>query len=122
MPVSRANIAKAVDSAFKAVGDIAESVTLRRTTYTHNTSTGINTSTTTDYTIEKAIFTNYQVSEIDRVYILTTDVKLIVRQNEITITPNHGTDTIIRNSKTYNIVRVIEDPSSSIYIFQLRAP
>ena len=122
MGLQRANIAKAVDSAFKALGNIPETVVLRRTTVSHETSTGVNTNTTKNYTIEKAIFTRYQITEIDKVFILATDVKMLIRQNELSITPTQVTDTIIRNEKTYNIIQVMEDPTASIYTLQLRAP
>ena len=122
MALSRANLAKAVTSAFTALGDIPEASTLRRYTNTHDTSTGDTTSTSIDYTIDKAIFTKYDAHDVDRQFILTTDVKLLVRQSEFTITISKITDKIVRNSKEYNIVTIKEDPAALIYIIQLRAP
>lgn len=120
MGLKRANIAKAVSAAFKAVGDIAETSTLRRTTTSYAPSTGVNTKTTTDYTIT-AIFTSYNNFEIDKVVILSTDVKCLIKSSDLTFIPVMATDTIIRSGITYNILRTQQDPSQSIYTLQLRA-
>ena len=121
MGIRKASIQRAVDSAFKALGDIPEGAILRRTTSTYSPATGDRTTSTTDYAITKAVFVRFEQFEIDKIFILSTDVKLIIRQNEIAVAPSN-TDTIIRGGKVYNIVRSEADPSDSIYILQLRSP
>ena len=121
MGLKRATLAKAVNSAFKALGDIPVSAVLRRSTSTYDTATGINTVSTSDTTIYKAIFTKFEKFEVDKVVVLATDVKLIFQQSEVSIVPSTAIDTIIWNSKTYNILRVGEDPAAVTYILQLRA-
>lgn len=122
MGLSRATISKAVSGAFKALGDIPESATLRRSTITHSTSTGLNTTSDEDFTIGKAVFSKYEQFEIDKVFILSTDVKMLFQSSEISITPTSVTDTVIRNDIVHNIIRYSKDPSGTITSLQLRAP
>lgn len=122
MGISRAGLAKAVSGAFKALGDIPEEVILRRTTSTYAASTGVNTTSDTDYTISKAVFSKYEAFEVDKTFILSTDVKVIFQASELSITPTSATDTIIRDSRTYNIIRYSTDPAGVTMSMQLRAP
>ena len=121
MALKRATIAKAINSAFKVLGDIPEAATLRRTTSSYDTSTGDNTLSTTDYPMSKAVFVKYETFEVDKVVVLASDVKLILQQSDLAVRPALATDTIIRNSRTYNILRVGEDPAAATYTLQLRA-
>lgn len=121
----RATIVGAVSSAFKAVGDIAETCTYRRTSSTYNPATGANVITNTDYTILRAIYSKYESFEIDKVVVLGSDVKMIVQKSELgTTVPNLATDKLLRtsDSKTYNIIRVSQDPAGATYTIQLRSP
>lgn len=122
MGLKRSNLAKAVMAAFKALGDIPESVTLRTVTSTYDTSTSTNTKTTSDQTIDEAVFTRYSKVEIDRVSVLSKDVKCIFQQSEVDAEPNIATDKVVRGDRTYNIISVEEDPASVIWILQLRSP
>jgi len=121
MALKKASIIKAVSSAFKVLGDIPQAAILRRTTNTYDSSTGDGAISTTDYTISKAIFTKYETFEVDKVVVLASDVKLIIQQSELTITPSLATDTVIRNSISYNILRVGQDPAAATFTIQLRA-
>lgn len=121
MGLSRATLAKVVSAAFNALGDIPESVVYRRTSSSYVPSTGTNTITNTNYTID-AIFTSFQSVEIDRVAVLASDLKMILEQSELTITPNLATDKVVRNSQTFNILRIFQDPTGATWTLQLRAP
>ncbi len=121
MGLRRATIAKAVGSAFKALGDIPESAVIRRVSNTYDTATGINTKTTSDDGIAKAVFTRYESFEVDKVVVLATDVKLIFQQSEVSTRPDMALDTIVRGTAVYNILRVGEDPAAATYSLQLRA-
>ncbi len=121
MGLRRATIAKAVGSAFKALGDIPESTVIRRVSNTYDTATGVNTKTTSDDSITKAVFTRYESFEVDKVVILATDVKLIFQQSEVSTRPDMALDTIIRGTSVYNILRVGEDPAAATYSLQLRS-
>lgn len=124
MGLKRSTIFNAVNKAFKGLGEIPETATFRRTTSTYTPSTGSNTVTNTDYTIDRAIFAAYDASHIDKVTVLATDIKLIFQQSELTVTPNIATDKVIRISdgKVFNIIRTSQDPVRSIHILQLRSP
>jgi len=121
MALKKATIAKAIKSAFKVLGDIPEAAILRRTANSYVPSTGNGSLSTTDYAIQKAVFTKYAHFEVDKVVVLASDVKLILQQSELTVTPSLATDTIIRNGVTHNILSVEQDPASATYSMQLRA-
>lgn len=120
----RQTLKGAVASAFKAVGDIPESCTFRRTASAYTPATGAVVATNTDYTILKGIFVGYDTAMIDKVTILATDIKLLVQKSEFSVTPNIATDKVIRtsDSKVFNIIRFEPDPSGNLYVFQLRSP
>lgn len=122
MGLKRKTIHAVVDSAFKSLGDIVESCTHRVSSSTYSPSTGTNIISTTDATI-KAIFTSYKQFEVDRISILTKDVKMICKQSDFATIPIPATDSIIRSDgSTYNIISVQGDPAGATYIIQLRAP
>lgn len=121
----RATLAKAVTSAFTALGDIPEACTYRRTSSTYNPTTGANVIVNTDTAITKGVFVKYEGMEVDKIVVLASDVKFLVRKSELsTIVPNLATDKLIRtsDSKTYNIIRYSIDPSGSVITLQLRSP
>lgn len=119
MGIKRSNLAKAVASAFTALGDIPESVTYRRVTSTY--ANGVNTKANADTTVT-AVFTKFSKVEIDRVSILATDVKCIFQQSDLELTPIIASDKVVRGTKVFNIVTVEQDPASVVWILQLRAP
>lgn len=124
MSLKRSSIVKAVSSAFKALGEIPESITYRRVASTYNPTTGTVTQTNTDYTISKMIFTRFENFEVDKQVVLASDVKAIFQRSELSITPSTATDKIVRTSdgKIYNILRVSQDPAAATFTLQLRSP
>lgn len=122
MALSRATIANAVSSAFKVLGDIPQAATLKRGTSAYNPSTGTNVITYVEHAIAKAVGTKWEDFAVDKVNILATDLKLIFQQSEISVMPNEATDNVVFQSKTWNIVRVSQDPAGATYTLQLRAP
>ena len=119
----RDTIAKGVNSVFTALGDIPETATYRRQSSAYDPSTGVNSQIDTDFTLP-VIFTSYQNFEIDRVAILSTDVKAIVKQEDMgTTIPSSTTDKIIRsNGEVFHVLRYSEDPAGATYTIQLRKP
>lgn len=117
----RTTLAKVVGSAFTALGDIVISATYRRTSSTYNPATGSNTVTNTDYTVPM-VLTSYSSFEVDKNVVLVSDRKCIVRQAAMSVSPNIATDKVIAESKTYNIIRVTQDPAAATYTLQLRSP
>jgi hypothetical protein len=117
-------IIKAVGSAYTALGDIPETATYRRVASVYNPATGANVVTNTDYPILKAIFAAYDNSIIDKINILATDIKLLIQQSELSISPVIATDRVVRTSdgKVFNIIRTSQDPVRSLHILQLRSP
>jgi hypothetical protein len=121
--LSRSVIKGAVASAFKVLGDIPEAATYRRTSSTYNPATGTNVVTNSDTTIPDVVFTKFQNFEVDKITILSTDIKAIFQSSRIAVVPNIATDVLVdKNSKVFNIIRVEQDPAGATYSLQLRAP
>jgi len=120
----REAIVKAVGSAYTALGNIPEAATYRRVSSVYNPATGGMVTTNSDTAISKAIFTSYDNMAVDKINILATDLKLLIQQSELSITPNIATDRVIRLSdgKVFNIIRTSQDPVRSLHILQLRSP
>lgn len=117
----RDTLAKATASAFTALGDIPETATYRRSSSVYDPSTGSNVETYVEFTLP-VIFTSYQNFEIDRVSVLSTDVKAIVQQADVGITPSATTDMIIMaNGEEFMVLRYAADPAGATYSIQLRA-
>jgi hypothetical protein len=116
----RATIAGAVDSAFKALGDIPQNVTFRRISKTYSPTTGTWTDTNSDSTVQ-AVLTSYAGYEIDKVVVLVSDRKLIAKQSSFSVVPNVTSDRILVGSTVFNIIRVVQDPAGATYTLQLRS-
>lgn len=121
MGLKRATIAKVVTAAFKAVGDVVQNVTYRRTVSVYTPGTGGMTKTDTDYVVP-AILTGFSNYEIDRVMILATDTKMLVESKNLSVVPTAATDSVIADGKTYNIIRYTKDPAGTLLTLHLRAP
>lgn len=117
----RAIIANGVDAAWAGLGDIPQPITLRRVSSTYNPSTGTSTTTNTDYLIAKGILTKYAEFEVDKVSVMSTDRKLILRKKDVTIVLNTSSDRVLIGTTVFNIIRVTEDPAGATYTVQLRS-
>lgn len=117
----RSLIAGAVDTAWSALGDIPSTVILRRVTKAYNPATGMWTDTNTDYTlVNKGILLKMESFEIDKINVLSTDRKLILKSNDLPITPNITSDRILVGVTIYNVVRFFTDPAGATVTLQLR--
>jgi hypothetical protein len=121
MGLKLASIQKAVGAAFKALGEVVSTATYRRTTSVYTPATGAMVKTNTDYTVPM-VFLSFNAYEIDRVVVVVGDRKALIEKRNLSVYPNVTTDTVVHNSKSYNIVRFIEDPSNSVITLHLRAP
>lgn len=122
MALSRATIVNAVSSAFKVLGDIPQAATLKRGTSVYSPSTGTNVITYVEHAIARAVFTKHEAFEVDKITVLAQDIKCIFQQSEISITPSEATDIIVSGGRTWNILRVSQDPAAATYTLQLRSP
>jgi hypothetical protein len=116
----RETIAKAVDSAWAAIGDIPEDATFRRVSKTYSPATGQWVDSNTDYTVP-IVFTRFEAMELDKVYVFAVDLKAIIKQNDMPVVPNTSSDRVVRNGTIYNVVRVFQDPAGATYTLQLRS-
>lgn len=114
-------IRRAIDAAYKALGELVISATYRRTTSVYNPANGQMVKTNQDYPI-KMVTGSFSNFEVDRVIVSVGDFKGIVKSVDMPVVPILATDSVILNGKTHNIIRVLKDPSDSITTLQLRAP
>ncbi len=121
MGLKTKTIQKAVSAAFKALGELVQPITYRRTTSVYNPATGQMVKTNTDYTV-KAVITDFSNYEIDRVTVLAFDRKVIVQTKDMPVVPVVATDTVLIDNKSHNIVRFIKDPANATMTLHLRAP
>ena len=80
----------------------------------YNPDTGVVEPITSSHT-SRGILANYKSSEIDGEVIVSTDLKAIILQNEIDITPVIG-DLL----NQYRVINVGKDPAGATHILQLR--
>jgi len=113
----RDSIARSVESAFVTVGDIAEEITYNsRTDGTYNVTTGASSHTTTVYTFQ-AIVSAFGSARVDRNEIMdgiTADLSILFSSNDLAVTPDTN-DTITRDSQTYKVNQIIQDPAGATY-------
>ena len=121
MGLKLASIKKAVSAAFTAVGEVVSTATYRRTVSTYNPATGGMVKVNTDYAVPLILvgFSNY---EIDRQVIQAFDMKGILEQKNLSVTPNPATDTVLKDGKVYSVIRYVSDPANAVYTLHLRAP
>lgn len=116
----RDTVARAAASAFAAVGDIPESVTLNRASNTYDAATGVMSATVTKFTAQ-AIFTSFELTETDRVVVLGEDKKAIIRQSTLATAPTL-TDTLSNAAgKSHQILGVRQDPAGATWTLHIRA-
>ena len=109
MGLSRATLAKAVKVAFDAAGEVPETASLVRRTQSYATGTGTITQTSVSYDV-KMLFGSYNKYEIDRQVVKAEDIRAIIQQADLSVTPSLATDKVVRGSITYNIINIEEDP------------
>ncbi len=121
----RSSIASAVDSAFVAVGDIAETITFRkRTTGSYTTSSGVVSHTDSDTSI-KAIVTPRSFQQQpqggaayeDKNFITTEHggaLEFTIKASDITGTPDTN-DQIVRDGEVYSVNQISFDPAGATY-------
>lgn len=112
-------IKSSVASAFTALGDIPKQVVISRVvTGEYDTYLGSFESSSIDITIDKAIVTSYNDSELSE-NVLATDSKVIIKQSDITSSFSTS-DSMIIDNITYKVMNVEQDPASSIWVIQVR--
>ena len=118
----KAGISKAVSKAVAALDDIAKSVSYFRTgTPTYNAATGAITRNETEYTSVKIFMTAYRRYEVDGSRILADDRKVLLPQNNLSVTPTIN-DRIVDGTDSWEVVGVVQDPASALWSLQVRRP
>lgn len=118
----RETMQQAAVTAFNIAGNIKESVSYRSKTSnpTYNPTTGAVSDPYTDYTVSM-IFTKTKKEEIDNQAIMSNDEWALIPQLNLTPTPKEN-DLIIRNSISYNIVKIGTDPAGALWKLLIRRP
>jgi len=112
-------IKKAAQTAIKATGDIAETITYTsRSTGSYNTSTGAVSHTDTDYTLN-AIVANFgsasQGSKRGEVRPEHSgNLSVTFASNDLAVTPDTN-DLVTRGLTKYKVTQIISDPAGATY-------
>jgi len=113
----------AAEAAIDAFGDIAHTSLAYHSlgTYAYNATTGGQTeSGGTDITIV-AIYDEIKSEELQDRPIKITDRKLLVANNDISVTPKVG-DYVTISSVNWNVVDFATDPAEALYEIYIRKP
>ena len=115
----REDIQSDIEEAFNTdLADAVTSFTYRVVASTFNPSNNTTSEVNTDYT-SRGVFTRFTREIIKDESILATDTKLIILQHEIAVMPEKN-NRIITASRTYTIVKVMEDPAHATWVLQCR--
>jgi len=111
------NAASAIITGF---GDVASTIAYHSLgTFSYNPTTGANTETGDTDTTIKQIPDEIKSEEIQGRDIKMTDRKLLVANNDISITPKVG-DYVTISSARYNVVDWLTDPASALFEIYVR--
>ena len=116
----RETIQKAVQSGFKALGNLKETVTYKyQGVSTYNTTTGTFTRIETSFSIE-GVFMEFKKEEIDGVTVKPNDQKFLFEQRVLSVNPR-VTDRLLRSDDIHwEVMRVKEDPAHATWELQVR--
>jgi hypothetical protein len=111
---------KAAAVAFNAVGNLKISVVYSSVPNpAYNTSSGVVTESETDYTVN-AIREDYEFRDTDGVNIKSTDIKLLILYEDLSITPLKDQDYITIGGTRWGVVNWQIDPADAVWTFKLR--
>lgn len=117
-------IQNAVNTAFSAVGDLAEVVTInyKSSDRAYNATTGALADTPTTHAVAKAVFSKYRFHEIDNRTIFAKDRRCSFPVTLLSVTPRPNTDTLTDSSGTlWQIIDARMDPAKAMWVLQLRS-
>lgn len=111
-----------VGSAFNIVGDLKDAVTVHYITalgaYDPVTDTEAE-STSTTLTFQ-AVFTRFQMHEVDASVNVNTDMKVLVKGSDLTNGPPQPQDTLISNGISWQVQNFYGVPGNSLYVIHVR--
>lgn len=118
----RETVARAVDAAFDAIGNLVETVTYKSVTASGYTpATGAVTRTTTNVTLPRTVFFEFTQKEIDNDPAVATDMKLMFPAADLNgIVPKSQdifTDSL---GRTWEVQRLLSVPTDVVYILHCR--
>lgn len=119
----RETIQKAVKTGLEATGNIRQTSTYNVAgTPTYNPTTGTGTNPTTAYSC-KAIFASFDKREIDGDVIKPEDQKVLMAPHYIPgITPTLNDTIVDEAGVTWQVQGAQKDPTTSIWVLQVRRP
>lgn len=104
-----ATVRKAMDQGWEALGDLRQTVTIKRISRgTYNPATG----QTTDNVITASVLgvlTSYEASLIDGTDIRVGDMRCVLRGKDIAFRPQQGDSVILPNGEVWSVMRATGD-------------
>ncbi|UTU07834.1 hypothetical protein CcrC1_gp148 [Caulobacter phage C1] len=118
-------IQRGVDTAFKAIGDIAKPGTWRqiRTTGTNaiDITGGVPIQPYTDYPLPRVVFARFKQEETDHTTITLNDQKVLFPRQDLPVEPADSDAVIDSKGRLWQVVRVMSPPADAVVICQVRA-
>jgi len=108
-------VSKAFDT---SLADAVNSFILQKKVSTFNSALNTVTDIVTEYT-SRGVFARYKITNLNDTHIMPNDVKLIILQNELAITPEVD-DIVIQQDKKYLVKHVKQDPIAATWTLQCR--
>jgi len=113
-------INNAIDTAFAAIGDIAEDATYQHVaSETLDPTTLQKTENVVEYSV-KVVRSSFSLNEIDGAAILPSDVKFIIKATSLDFDPTPK-DKIVHNGTVYDVVRHLAPAVPATITVQARA-
>jgi len=110
----------AAETIINAFDDLGNSLAYHSLgTFSYNATTGVNTETGSSNITITAIYDQIKSEEIQDRDIKMTDRKLLVANNDISVTPKVG-DYVTISSERYNVVDFVTDPAQALYELFIR--
>jgi len=110
----------AAETIIDAFGDVASTLAYHSLgTFSYNPSTGVNTETGDSDISIKAIPDEIKSEEVQDRDIKMTDRKLLVANNDISVTPKVG-DYVTISGDRFNVIDYMTDPAEALYTIYVR--
>lgn len=102
-------VRKALDQGWEALGDLRQSVTVKRISRgTYNPATGLTTDNVISATV-LGILTSYEAGLIDGTDIRVGDMRCVLRGKDISFRPEQGDSVTLPNGDVWRVMRATGD-------------
>lgn len=111
-----------VDTAFELCAQIVVSGDIVQPAQGYDATTGDKTGSETTYPIDEIILIDYELSRVDGQIIRDLDKMALLRVSEISVAVTDQMILRLSGGDEWDILKVIKDPSNTLYELQCRRP